>query len=118
MQICDTVCMSLVPKISTGGIKNAVMSEPVLAVGAALLFGTAAAGFITNFILKIPFLNQHVTIALVGLSIVILLVAIKMKGGTFRAIAIGLAGGSLFIGLLQVDFVRETISSVMAVIPK
>lgn len=110
--------MSLVPKVTVGGVKNAVMSEPVLAVGAALLFGTVAAGFITNLVLKIPFLNEHITIALVALSVVILIVALKMKSGTFRAIVIGLAGGSLFIGLLQVEAVRSTISQITSVVSK
>lgn len=104
--------MNLIPKVSAGGIQKTILSEEVMAVGAAILFGSVAASHLTNFISNLPFARDHVTFALIGLSVFILIFAVKMKTGTLKAIVIGLAGGTFFIGILQVDFVANALRTI------
>ena len=105
--------MGLIPKISSGNITKTLMSESVLAVGSALIFGTLASNKLTEFIGKVPFLSEHITFGLIGISIVILIISAKMKSGVLKAIVIGLAGGSFFIAILQVDIVRENLANIL-----
>lgn len=104
--------MSLVPKLSAGGIKSAIMSENVIAVGAAILFSAVAANKITELIQGIPFLQDHVVFALVGISVVILIIGIKMKSGVIKAVIIGLAGGSFFVGLMSIPTIANGLAQV------
>lgn len=104
----------LVPKVSVKGVKDVLKSEAIVAVGAAMVFGTLAANKLTELVGKIPFLQDHITVGLILVSIIILLIAVKMKGGVFRAIAIGLAGGAFFIGVLQIDFVQNSLAKIAA----
>lgn len=104
--------MGLIPKISSKGVSGVLKSEAVVAVGSAMLFGTLAADKLTELIGNVPFLSDHITIGLIAVSIVILLIAVKVKGGVVRGLAIGLAGGAFFIGLLQVDFVTNALARI------
>lgn len=106
--------MGLVPKLSAGGIKNAIMSENVIAVGAAILFSAVAANKITELIKNVPFLQDHVVFALIGISVVILIIGIKMKSGAIKAIVIGLAGGSFFVGLMSVPMIANGLAQVQS----
>jgi len=103
---------SLIPKLSAGSAKGAVMNDNVLAVGTAILFSATAAAKLTELISGVPFLQDHVVFALIGISVVILIVTVKMKSGIVKAVTIGLAGGSFFIALMQVDSVRNVLKSV------
>ena len=102
----------LLPKISAKGISGVLKSEAVVAVGAAMVFGTLAASKLTELIGNVPFLSDHITIGLIAVAIIILLIAVKLKGGLVRGIAIGLAGGAFFIGLLQIDAVSNILAKI------
>jgi len=102
--------MGLIPKLSVKGAKGVLFSEPVLAVGSAMIFGTLAASKLTELVGNIPFLQNHVVFGLMLISVIILIVAVKMKSGVLRAIVIGFAGGSFFIGLLQVSAVSNLLA--------
>ena len=103
---------NLIPKLSVGSAKGAVLNDNVLAVGTAILFSSLAAAKLTEIISGVPFLQDYVVYALIGVSVVILIVAVKMKSGFVKAITIGLAGGSFFIALMQVSSVRKVLASV------
>lgn len=102
----------LIPKLSVKGISGVLKSEAVVAVGAAMIFGTLAAAKITELIGNVPFLNDHITVGLIAIAIIILLIAVKLKGGLVRGIAIGIAGGAFFIGLLQVDYISNALAKI------
>jgi len=91
--------MSLVPKISAGGIMHALKSPEVLAVGSAVLIAPILTIHLRNWLSKVvP--NDYMTIAIVAVSIVILLAATKIKSNIFRAVMIGFAGANFFVAVL------------------
>jgi hypothetical protein len=109
--------MGLVPQLSLGKIQGALLSPEILAVGSAILFSSVLAGHLTGFISQLPILKDHVIVGLILISVVIILIAIKMKGGsTFRAIAVGLAGGTFFIALLQIPTVARTVGQITSLV--
>lgn len=88
-----------VPKISSGAILSALKSPEVIAVGSAILIAPIVAPYISDFLDNYPLIKDHMTIAMTVLSILILLISVKMKAGLFRAVVIGVAGSTLFIGV-------------------
>mgnify|MGYP007025394177 CR=1 FL=1 len=106
--------MPLIPKLSIGKATKVLGSEPMVAVGTAVLFGAVAAAHLTGLIQRIPFAKEHVTIALIIFSFIIITVATRFKSGVLRAVMIGLAGGSFFIGILQIDFVQNNLAKIAA----
>lgn len=104
----------LIPKLSISGASKTLTSEPLVAVGTAVLFGTVAAAHLTGLIQKVPFLKDHITVGLLIVSLIIIMIATKFKSGVMRAIVIGFAGGSFFIGLLQIDFIQNNLAKIAA----
>lgn len=92
----------LVPKISAGSISHVLKSPEVIAVGSAALLAPIVEPYITSFLSKIPGFNKFGTWILLGFSILILLLAGKMKSGALRAVVIGVAGATFFIGIIPV----------------
>ena len=84
------------------------MSPEVVAVGSAAILAPFAQPFIEEQIRKLPFARDHITAAMIIISIIILLIATKMKAGVLRGIVIGIAGANFFIGI--VPFVQKQIS--------
>ena len=84
----------------------------MVAVGTAVLFGAIAAAHLTGLIQKLPFLKEHITTGLMIISFIIVIVATRFKSGVLRAVMIGLAGGSFFIGLLQIEFVQNNLARI------
>lgn len=94
--------MQLIPKISAGGIAHVLKSPEVIAVGSAAIIAPIIEPYITSFLVKIPGFNKFGSWILVGFSIIVLLLAGKMKSGAMRAIVIGVAGATFFIGIIPV----------------
>ena len=92
--------MVLIPKLKVGSISKAITSPEIVAIISASVLAPVIQPFVTDFINKIPIARDHVTIALIIISIVVLLIAVKMKSGVFRAIIIGIAGSFLVIGAI------------------
>lgn len=87
----------LIPKISAGSIGKVVTSPEVIAIGSASFVAPLIEPHISKFIDSIPILRNHGRLAILGLSILILLLASRMKSGVFRAIVIGVAGANFFV---------------------
>lgn len=94
--------MTLIPKISAGGIAHVLKSPEVIAVGSAAIISPIVEPYITAFLARIPGFNKFGTWILVGFSIIVLLLAGKMKSGSLRAVVIGVAGATFFIGIIPV----------------
>ena len=74
-------------------------SPEVIAIATSVFLVPLIQPFVNSFIAKIPFLNQHYTIALIIVGVIIFMVASKVKSATFRAIVIGVAGSLFILGL-------------------
>jgi len=92
--------MALVPKISGKTVISVLTSPEVIAVGSAALLAPFLQPFIEEQIQNLPFARDHVTIAMIVISIIILLIATKMKTGVLRGIVIGVAGANFFIAIV------------------
>ncbi len=88
-----------IPKISSKGIMAIFKSPEVIAVGSAILLAPFIAPKVADFLDNYPLIKDHLTIAMIVVSILILLVTLKMKAGVLRAVVIGVSGAMLFIGL-------------------
>ena len=86
---------------------SVLTSPEVIAVGSAAILAPFLQPFIEEQIRNIPFARDHITIAMILISIIILLIATKMKSGVLRGIVIGVAGANFFIAI--VPFVQTQI---------
>lgn len=92
--------MKLIPKLSIGSIQKVLFSPEVIAIGSAAIIAPLIEPHINRFINQIPFFKNHGTLALIIFSIIILLIASKIKGGAVRGIVIGIAGANFFIAII------------------
>ena len=90
--------MALVPKIKLDDFKKFITSPEIVAVAAAILITPLILAGVQNFIDSVPFLGDHITVALVLAAFVIFIISSKV-GGIFRAILIGIAGGLLITAI-------------------
>ena len=88
-----------VPKIKFDDFQKFLLSPEIVAVASAIIVTPFIIGFVENFVGSVPFLRDHVTIGLVLGAFVIFILASKIKNTTFRAVAIGVAGGLLISAL-------------------
>ena len=100
--------MALVPKVDFKSVKSVLTSPEVIAVGSAAILAPLLQPFIEEQIRKLPFARDHITAAMIIISIVILLIVTKMKAGVLRGLAIGIAGANFFIGI--VPFVQKQVA--------
>ena len=87
-----------VPKIKLDDFKKFITSPEIVAVAAAIIITPLIQGAVQNFIDSVPFLQDHITIALILAAFVIFIIAAKV-GGIFRAVLIGIAGGLLITAI-------------------
>lgn len=93
----------------TKAISGLVKSPEVIAIATSVFIVPLIQPFVDRLIAKIPFLNKHRTIALILVGVVVFMLASKIKGAMFRAVAIGIAGSLFILGLSPVinQFVRR-----------
>ncbi len=88
-----------VPKIKFDDFQKFIMSPEIVAVASAIIVTPFIIGFITNFVDSVPFLRDHVTIGLILSAFLIFILSSKIRNITFRAVAIGIAGGLLITAI-------------------
>ena len=88
----------LVPKIKIDDFRKFISSPEIVAVAAAIIITPLIQGAVENLIGSVPFLKDHITIALILSAFVVFIIAAKV-GGIFRAVLIGIAGGLLITAI-------------------
>lgn len=86
------------PSIKVDDFKKFVTSPEIVAVAAAILITPLILGAVSSFTDSVPFLQDHITIALILSAFVVFIIASKV-GGMFRAVLIGIAGGLLITAI-------------------
>lgn len=95
---------------ATKSLGALVKSPEVIAIATSVFITPLVQPFVDRLIARIPFLNQHRTIALIIVGVIIFMMAAKLKAGGFvRAIVIGIAGSLFIIGVAPFinQFVRR-----------
>jgi len=98
------------PKL--GGALGQVTSPEAIAVFTAAILTPIVYPYISKAVANIPFLSDHLTTAMILFAVLALMIASRLKDKA-RAIAIGLAGAFVLIGLAP--FIQKYLPN--AVIP-
>ena len=88
-----------IPKIKFDDFTKFLRSPEIIAVASAIIITPFLIAGVENFLDNVPFLRDHVTIGLVLTAFVIFILSSKIRNMTFRAVAIGVAGGLLITAL-------------------
>lgn len=83
----------------TAGITGMFTAPEVIAVFSAAIVTPIIAPYVQQWVAKIPFLQDHLTIATLLFAAVIFIIANRVNHGMVRAIMVGVAGAFLLIGL-------------------
>lgn len=101
--------MALGISTATKTLSSMIKSPEVIAIATSVFLVPMVQPFVDKIIARIPFLNQHRTLSLVLVGVIVFFIASKVKSAIVRAVVIGIAGSLFILGLSPIinQFVRR-----------